>query len=250
MKNKKNIQVHISENKTSLAAEAAELFAQIAGKSISDNGRFSIALSGGSTPEILYRNLVQNYADRIDWAKIYFFWSDERFVPLSHPDSNAGMAKQLLLDPLKVKRENIFYVPTGNRSPQEAAQEYEKAIRRHFGRQDHSPPSFDLILLGLGDDGHTASLFPGTLALKENNRLVVQNWVEKLSAWRITFTYPLINSAHNILFLVAGENKAQMVKEIVIENKPYPAEKVQPAPGQLYWYLDARAAEKMNEKDE
>ena len=250
MKNVKNPELHVCENKTSLGAEAAKLLVRIAEKSIADKGRFNIALSGGSTPEILYRNLVVNFADRIDWAKVSFFWSDERFVPLSHPESNAGMAKQFLLDPLEIKRKNIFYVPTENRSPEKAALEYENTIRHHFGPQGHSPPSFDLVLLGLGDDGHTASLFPGTLALQENNRLVVHNWVEKLSVWRITFTYPLINSAHNILFLVAGENKAQVVKEIIIGNKPYPAKKVQPVHGRLYWYLDTGAAEMLNEKDE
>ncbi|NIA30711.1 MAG: 6-phosphogluconolactonase [Actinobacteria bacterium] len=230
----------IFQNKSELGKNAAQQFVRIGTDSIKQNGRFSVALSGGSTPKIMYKELVQNFKDQLDWRNVHFFWSDERYVPLSHPDSNAGMAKRYLLDPLKVETGNIHYVQTNLPDAGRAAMLYEKEILNHFG---NSPPRFDLVLLGLGDDGHTASLFPGTQALEERKRLVAANWVEKFQAWRITFTYPLINIAETRVFLVSGKGKAPVVQDILVrKNTRFPAARINPANGNVFWLLDAEAA--------
>ncbi len=230
----------ISINKSELGKNAGQQFMQIATKSIKENGRFSIALSGGSTPRIIYKELVQNYANQLDWHNVHFFWSDERYVPLDHPDSNAGMARKYLLEPLDVGSENIHYISTNLQDANQAAALYQEEIVNHF---ENDTPRFDLILLGLGDDGHTASLFPGTKALQDQQHLVAANWIEKLQSWRITFTYPLIDQAENIIFLVSGKKKASVVHDIVVEkNKKYPAARIQPEKGNILWLLDADAA--------
>ncbi len=174
-----------------------------------------------------------------------FFWSDERYVPFDHPDSNGGMAFSHLLNPMDIGPEHYFPVPTSYPSAAQGAMEYEETIRRYFSSPSHVP-SFDLIYLGMGDDGHTASLFPGTKALMENRRLVTANYVDKFQNWRITFTFSLLNQAKNVIFLVGGSDKAGVVKEIHVDNSlKYPAALVKPAAGELLWLLDAEAGKQL-----
>ncbi|MBN1561183.1 6-phosphogluconolactonase [candidate division KSB1 bacterium] len=226
----------------SLGIYAADLFLELSEKYIKRNGRFTVALSGGSTPQVFYRKLVNLYADDIHWDYIDFFWSDERYVPFDHPDSNGGAAYTHLLAPLEITRDHYFPAPTSYKHPPQAAMEYEETIRHYFNVPT-GIPAFDLIFLGMGDDGHTASLFPGTKALLESRRLVVANWVDRLKSWRITFTYPLLNFARQVIFMVSGGDKAGIVKEIHRDGLRHPAALVQPSHGELHWLLDASAGQ-------
>lgn len=236
--------IKILNTKEELAKFSAEYIVNLANDYISKNNRFTIALSGGSTPKILYKALVENYKDAVDWSKIDFFWSDERYVPINHDDSNMKLAIDNLFKPLGIHSDNCHFIETSLENPAEAAEKYEKDIQSYFGK-----PEFDLILLGLGDDGHTASLFPGTKALDEQNKLVVSNWVEKFNTWRITFTYPLLNVAKNVLFLAGGEGKSTVIKEILEQGKPYPAALVKPDSGDLLWFLDKQAANQLEKSE-
>ncbi len=197
-----------------------------------------IALSGGSTPKALYA-LIADRVDKgrargIDWARVHLFFGDERCVPPDHPDSNYRMVKQsLLIHGLTAAVHRV----AGELKPEEAAARYEEELREEFG---DGVPRFDLIILGLGPDGHTASLFPGSAALNDRTRWVAANYVEKFKSWRITFTYQVLNSAIEDLFLVAGGEKAEAVGQI-FKGSDLPAAKVKPA-GKVLWYLDAPAA--------
>ena len=235
----------ILHDKEGLGIYAADLFAEISEKYIREKGRFNVALSGGSTPKILYEKLMEHYRDEIHWNYIDFFWSDERYVPFDHPDSNGGMAFANLLSPLGIDKSQYFPIPTSDNDPHRSAIQYEETIRRYFNAPAHIP-SFDLVFLGMGNDGHTASLFPGSKALQETKKLVAANWVEKFEAWRITFTYQLLNKAKHVMFLVSGEDKAGVVKEIIKDGeKKYPAALVNPQDGQLLWLLDVAAAKEL-----
>ena len=227
--------VDVADTREQLGARAAEFIIRTL-----DNRRCAnIALSGGSTPIVVYKHLTQ-MKQNINWNSIRFFWSDERTVPLHHPDSNAGTALNFFLHPMGVNYTMFFPMPT-QLAPETAAAQYELTIRRLLPH--NSPPAFDLILLGLGDDGHTASLFPGTEALNETRRWVAANYVKSKEAWRLTFTYPLLNQARQILFLVSGANKAEVLAD-VLENPDsrYPAAKIKPHSGQLLWFADREAA--------
>src|SRR5437870_13886746 len=178
---------------------------------IRDHEKFSLALSGGSTPKSLYSVLAKA---TLSWEKIFFFWSDERHVPPDHPDSNYRMAKEALLSKVPVPPENIFRVRAEEKDANVVAQDYEKALRSFFRLRPGEFPRFDLILLGLGPDGHTASLFPNTPALNETKRLVVANWVENFKANSITFTYPVLNHAACVTFLVSRADKSATVRTV------------------------------------
>jgi 6-phosphogluconolactonase len=198
----------------------------------------SIALSGGSTPEPLYAALAQQ---DLPWAQIHIFWGDERYVAPTHPDSNYGMAKRVWLDLVPFPATNIHPVPTDLAAPQLAAAAYEREIKLEAG----SMPQFDIILLGMGDDGHTASLFPHTAALTERDRLITVG--DKDGQPRITFTFPLINNARSVIFLVAGESKQPALTEVFAPTGDaalYPSRSVQPQ-GELLWLLDAAAGAKL-----
>lgn len=237
--------IKIFDTKQELADTAAQYVVEMANEYISKHGRFSVALSGGSTPKILYNSLVRNYKDAVEWSKVDFFWSDERYVPIDHNDSNMKLAIDNLLNPLGISTNSCYFIETSLANPAGAADKYEKGISAYFEK-----PEFDLILLGLGDDGHTASLFPRTKALEEKEKLVIANWVEKFKTWRITFTYPLLNAAKNVIFLAAGEGKSGVVKEILQEKKPYPAALVKPNSGKLFWLLDKQAASQLELQNE
>ncbi|MBN1465622.1 6-phosphogluconolactonase [candidate division KSB1 bacterium] len=237
--------VKILDDRESLGIYAADLFLELSEKYIRQNGKFTVALAGGSTPKALYRNLVNLYAEDIHWSYIDFFWSDERYVAFDHPDSNGGMAYAHLLSPLGIAKQHYFPVPTSYKQPPQAAMEYEETIRHHFNAPT-GIPTFDLIFLGMGGDGHTASLFPGSKALLETRRLVVANWVDALRSWRITFTYPLLNGGKHVIFLVSGSDKAAVIKGIHKDGlRHHPAAQVQPSHGELHWLIDASAGSEL-----
>jgi 6-phosphogluconolactonase len=225
---------------------AAEKFCALGSSAISDHGRFSVALSGGSTPRGLHQELVTHFASRLDWSKVFFFWGDERHVPPESSDSNYRMANETLLSKLPIPPGNIFRVPSELPHARQAAAKYEQTLQQFFHLNPDSIPRFDFILLGMGPDGHTASLFPGTAALQEKDHLVVGNWVEKLNTFRITFTYPMLNNAACVMFLVNGDEKAEMVRRALKDpTANLPCQKVCPDDGELLWYLDKGAALKM-----
>jgi len=238
--------IRILNTPQELFQAAAAEFIALASAAIRDHGKFTVALSGGSTPKSLYSVLARS---ALPWDKIFFFWSDERHVPPDHPDSNYRMAKEALLSKVPVPPENIFRVRAEEKDANVVAQDYEEALRSFFRLRPGEFPRFDLILLGLGPDGHTASLFPNTPALNETKRLVVANWVEKFKTHRITFTYPVLNYAACVIFLVSGGDKSEIVRE-VLENPgaDLPSQKVHPANGRLLWLLDKDAASKLSKK--
>lgn len=223
---------------------AAERIVSCASAAIAARGRFSWVLSGGNTPQRLYMLLATaDYASRIDWARVHFFWGDERCVPPDHPDSNYRMARESLFDVVKPPAENVHRMH-GERDPAEAADAYAAVLREFFGLPGGVAPHFDLILLGMGDDGHTASLFPGSAALLEEERWVVANWVEKFGTWRLTFTLPVLNAARRVAFLVAGADKAERLAQVFSGEPalaPLPAQRVRPASGEAEWFVDTPA---------
>jgi 6-phosphogluconolactonase len=235
-------QILIKPNLEELSIAAAHLFVDIANRAIDERGRFSVSLSGGTTPASLYKLLAsKSYGDKIDWERVFFFFGDERNVPHTDPESNYRMVKETLFAGIPVVADHVRPWPVGEKSPQEIADEYEREIEHFFD----GPPIFDLVLLGLGDDCHTASLFPETDALGENVRMAVANWVEKLGTYRLTMTFPVFNNAANVLFLVAGEAKSEAVAKVLEgEFRPddYPAQFVNPGTGNLFWILDRAAA--------
>lgn len=209
---------------------------------IARNKRFTIALSGGSTPKALYSELAGSKFRDLPWGNICFFWGDERHVPPDHPDSNYRMTREALLSKVPVPPQNIFRIKAEGKDPEAVAQDYERTLRTFFHLEKDQLPRFDLVLLGLGPDGHTASLFPGANALKENERLVLAYWVESMKTNRITLTFPVLNNAACDMFLVSGKEKAQRVREILDEGKDFPAGMVRPADGTLLWMMDRAAA--------
>ena len=229
---------------------AAEEFVRVVRAAIGGQGRFTVALSGGSTPKALYSLLAANYAD-FAWNRIFLFFGDERHVPPNDPDSNYRMVNESLLAKIAIPAENVFRVKAENPDAAAAASDYEAQLRRFFElRPEDRPgefPRFDLILLGMGPDGHTASLFPDSPALDEQARLVVANWVAKFNTHRITFTFPVLNRAAEVMFLASGADKADMLHQ-VLEGKntpPLPSQRVQPSDGRLLWMLDEAAAAKL-----
>jgi 6-phosphogluconolactonase len=224
-----------------LAQAAVQSIIDSAARAIAACGRFSLALAGGSTPRAAYELLSQEaYAAQVDWAHTQIFWGDERCVPPDHPDSNYRMARQALLDCVPVPPGNIHRM-RGEDEPQRAAESYEQELRAFF---TPGQPYFDLVLLGLGEDGHTASLFPGAAAIHEQERWAVAYYVDKLSAWRLTLTPPALNAAAQITFLVSGASKADRLVQVLCA--PYqpdvlPAQVVRPVSGRLVWLLDQPA---------
>ncbi|MBV9452692.1 MAG: 6-phosphogluconolactonase [Rubrobacter sp.] len=229
--------VYVFEAPQDLAEATAKAFAQEAKRSIRENGCFAVALAGGSTPKAFYELLAARYRNALDWIGIHVFFSDERTVPPDHKDSNYRMAYEALLSRVPV---GSVHRMRGELDPPEAAVLYEKELTAFFG----GPPGFDLVLLGVGEDGHTASLFPRTPALNVNDRWAVENPVQKLETIRLTLTVPTINMARQVTFLVAGEGKAEALKKVLEGDAPprdYPAKLVRPAGGPD-WFVDRSAA--------
>jgi 6-phosphogluconolactonase len=226
---------------------AADELIRAANDAVRQRGRFTIALSGGSTPKGLYTLIAAN-ATGIPWDHMFFFWGDERHVPPNDAQSNFRMANEALLSNIPIPAANIFRIPAENPDAAAAAHAYEKTLREFFGVAPGEFPQFDFILLGIGPDGHMASLFPETAALQEENRLVVANWVEKLKASRITLTLPVLNAARIVAFLVSGTDKAAILHEVLQGKGPdekYPCRLVRPKEGKLIWFVDRAAASEL-----
>jgi len=239
-------QVRVLGSPQELYRASAEKFCALGAQAIRSHGKFSVALSGGSTPRGLHQELVTDFSSKLPWQKVFFFWGDERHVPPDSSDSNYRMAKETLLAKLPIPAENIFRIPSELEDAKEAAKKYEQTLEKFFRPDEDSFPRFDFIILGMGPDGHTASLFPGTAALEEKDRLVAANWVEKLNTFRITLTFPVLNSAASVIFLVSGDEKAEMVRRALEEPAAnLPCQRVRPKPGELVWYLDKGAAVKL-----
>ena len=232
----------IYKTQDELLEDLAAYIIKIANKAIDEKGCFNFVLTGGNSPKALYQLLATTYKDQIDWTKVYFFFGDERNVMPDHESYNGLMAKNAILDPLQIPEDQIFYVDT-RLAPEKAAIEYNKSIVKHFKGADLA---FDLILLGMGDDAHTASLFPETDILANKNVEIDSVFVEKLSTYRISFTAPLINKAKNVAFLVFGKSKAQAVKQVIEspkkDTRQYPAQLINPIDGGVTWFLDEDAA--------
>jgi len=240
--------VEVAATAADLFHAAAEEFSRVGRQAIGAQGRFAVALSGGSTPKSLYSLLASRYAD-FPWARTYFFFGDERHVPPTDPESNYRMVNESLLSKVAIPAQNVFRVKAENPDAAAAAADYEAQLRKFFELKPNQFPRFDLIFLGLGPDGHTASLFPDSEGLKETTKLVIANPVEKFKTYRISFTFPVSNNAGEVIFLASGSDKAEMVRE-VLEGKPtppLPAQQVQPTNGRLLWMLDESAAAKLKD---
>jgi 6-phosphogluconolactonase len=229
-----------------LTDAAVEHFLSVGQAAILQKGRFMVAFSGGTTPRFLYRRLtIPRLQDALDWNLVHIFWGDERYVPKDHEDSNYRMACEILLDHLPIPAENVHRVQT-ELTPEEAARQYEGELADTFGLPlGGPPPRFDLVLLGMGADGHTASLFPETKVLDEQERWVVAHYVEKLSAWRVTLTPVVLNAACDVLFMVSGSDKSKAVQDVLKgPEQPHqlPAQLIQPVSKHLHWFLDEQAA--------
>jgi 6-phosphogluconolactonase len=225
-----------------LSHGASELFVHAARLAVETHGRFSVVLSGGSTPRRTYEMLADDpFREQVPWKDVHVFWGDERCVPAEDDRSNVRMARRALLDHVPIPAEQIHPMD-GGLAPQLAAEQYEARLRTFFGLQ---PPRFDLVLLGLGDDGHTASLFPGTHAVNEQHRWVTEVYVAKHAMHRITLTPVILNQADTLMFLVAGRDKAAVVRQILQgahRAANLPVQRIRPAAGKLIWLLDWQAA--------
>jgi 6-phosphogluconolactonase len=209
-------------------------------------GYFAVALSGGRTPVIFYRRLAE-WDNRRFWDKTHIFLVDERFVSFDDQDSNYGMLRKALFQRIPIPQKNIHPIPTGKGSLEISAKEYEKDVRRFFKISKGQHPAFDLILLGIGEDGHTASLFPGSEALSEGKRFTAAVRLDELRHHRITLTLPVINHAEHVIFFVKGENKAPVMRKIIKrEGPPLPASMVQPESGSLLFLIDREAGSQLS----
>lgn len=244
-------EIRVVPDTAALHRAGAEAFAADAIRAVAARGRFAVALSGGSTPKGMFALLAGDPTLRacVPWEKLHVFWGDERPVGPDHADSNYRMAREALLAHVPIPGTQVFRIRGEAPDPAQAAAEYEATLRAALGGGADAPddtlPAFDLVLLGLGPDGHTASLFPGTTALAETRRWVVSNWVGKLDSERITLTAPLLNAARHVLFLAGGDDKAPALKSVLegpFEPQQLPAQLIHPEAGPLTWLVDAAAA--------
>lgn len=241
-------EIRILTTPQELFAAAGEEVVRATNEAVKERGRFTVALSGGSTPKNLFNLLATNARNSLPWDRMFFFWGDERHVPPKDPESNYRMADEAMLSKVPVPAENVFRMAGENPDAAAAAESYEQTLRKFFQLNPGEFPRFDLILLGMGPDGHTASLFPGTAGLQEKSRLVIANWVEKLKTHRLTFTLPVLNAARCVAFLVSGTDKAPALRAVLEDNVPgdqYPSKLVQPKDGKLIWFLDRAAASEL-----
>ena len=236
-------EIHRFMDAEELARAAAAFIAKRGAQAIGQKGRFSLALAGGSTPSDIYRRLPQVFLQhRIEWRRVHVFWGDERCVPLDHPSSNFRTANEDFLASVPIPLANVHPIRCAE-DPPRGAEAYEKTLRDHFGRA--AWPAFDLVLLGLGADGHTASLFPGSPSLDEAERWVAADYVTKLESWRVSLTPPAINASGSVAFLVRGKEKSKALRHVLQgESDPHrwPAQIIQPKNGSLHWFVDEAAA--------
>lgn len=241
--------IRVCADTDALASAAAERFVRQADAAVAAHGRFTVALAGGTTPNALYGMLATRYRTSAPWHAIYFFWGDERHVPPEHRDSNFRAASEAMLSKVPVSQTHVHRIPGELPDAATAAGEYERTLRREFALGGAALPVFDLVLLGIGPDGHTASLFPDSEALYERNRLVLAPWVEKFRSFRITLTLPVLNSASIVVFLVSGVEKAETLRAVLEgPDAPIrlPAQAVRPSKGRLLWLVDAAAAARLS----
>ncbi|OQY42005.1 MAG: 6-phosphogluconolactonase [Desulfobacteraceae bacterium 4572_87] len=239
-------QVIIKENLNQMSDAGATLFAERADRAVAQKGSFTVALSGGSTPRGMHRRLAEEpFNAHIPWDKTHIFWVDERCVPVEDPASNYGAARKDFMDRLPIIKKNVHPMP-GHMAPHEGAVHYQKEITSFFKTGPHEIPVFDLILLGIGTDGHTASLFPGTSALQEAKQLISRVKAGTPNVNRLTMTYPILNRAREIVFLASGKGKAGIVQVILEKKQPdIPALGIHPHSGKLTWLLDREAASRV-----
>jgi 6-phosphogluconolactonase len=239
--------IHISSG-AGVERMAAEMFAARAHDAVAARGVFTVALAGGSTPRRLYALLADEqglFRQQLPWDRIHFFWGDERHVPPDHADSNYRMANETMLSRVPVPPQNVHRIKTEDPDAGRAATEYARELRDFFGGGDVTLPRLDLVLLGMGADGHTASLFPGSAALHEEKSWVAANWVEKFRTYRVTMTPPLLNNATCVVFLVQGEEKAESLRAVLYgerQTEMYPSQLIQPVHGECHWLIDRTAA--------
>jgi len=240
--------VRVLPDADAAAHAAARIFTEAAADAVSLRSGFSVALSGGSTPHRLYHLLGSSYRGKIAWRQAHIFWADERCVPPDHEQSNFRLAHEALISRNDIPEENIHRI-RGELRPEEAAVTYEHDLRAYFGTV--GVPGFDLILLGVGEDGHTASLFPGGREISEMKRLSVPSFYSRAGNWRVTLTLPVLNNAALVVFLVTGKAKARIIKELHAEGKRnlYPAGLVRPHHGKVIWVLDEDAASGLKETE-
>jgi 6-phosphogluconolactonase len=243
----KNPKIQIVADIDAMIRASAETIVAHVVESLKTCEVYSIALSGGATPRPLYELLANDakMQEQIPWDRVHFFWGDERHVTPSHPDSNYRMADTALLSKVPIPSTNIHRIRAEDPDADKAAADYEREIRRFFKIDAGQLPRFNCMLQGMGPDGHTASLFPGTSALEETRRLAVANWVEKFQSYRITMTVAVINNADRIIFIVSGEEKADTLKAVLQDDPKsnrYPVQRIQPSDGKLIWFLDQAAA--------
>ncbi len=242
-----NREIQILENGEAVSRAAAEMLVDMALEKLKTKELVAVALSGGSTPKNMFAILANDAAlrDRMPWNRVHFFWGDERHVAPDHADSNFRMTHETMLSKVPVPPGNIHRIRSENPDAGEAAAEYEQELREFFKLEEKQLPIFDCVFLGMGPDGHTASLFPGTKALHEQKRLVVSNWVDKFKSHRITMTAPVLNNADIIIFLISGEGKAEPLRAVLEGEKQtdlYPSQLITPTHGKLLWLVDKAAA--------
>ncbi|MGI4022548.1 MAG: 6-phosphogluconolactonase [Janthinobacterium lividum] len=240
--------LNIFKTEQEVISNIANYFVEIADQAITANGIFNISLSGGSSPKKLYEMLASpDYKEKVDWKKVYFFFGDERNVPVDHPDSNFLMVKTALFDPLHIQADHVFAVDTVV-LPESAAIDYAERIKNHFKNQE---VQFDLVLLGLGDNSHTASLFPHTPILHDQESTIKAVFLEDQQVYRISMTAAMINNAHHIAFLLYGGGKAEAVHHVLEDSEnieEYPAQLIQTENGDLQWFMDEAAASLLTKK--
>jgi 6-phosphogluconolactonase len=240
-----NREVRILADGAAIARRAAEIFVEGAAAAAKEKGSFDVALAGGSTPKTLYGLLVNEAAfrDKVPWEKLHLFFGDERSVGPEHPDSNYRMAREAMISKAPLKPEQVTRIK-GENDTDQAAKEYEQALRAYFKLGSGQYPRFDLILLGMGNEGHTLSLFPGTIALHADGKIVSRNWVGKLYTERVTLTAAAANNAKLIIFMVTGADKAPALKAVLegpYEPEQLPAQLIRPTNGKLLWLVDTAA---------
>lgn len=243
------MELHIFKDNDELSSEVAKWMADYIEATLKKQDRFTLVLSGGGTPQKLNKLLAASpHKEKIDWVKLHIFWGDERFVPFEDDRNNAKMAFDTLLDHVPVPKEHIHVMRT-DIQPEASAAEYEKIISRYFPAVKNGARTFDLVLLGMGDDGHTLSLFPGTHVMHIEDKLTTSLFLEKQDMYRITLTAPAVNQAACVAFLVSGAGKAAALKEVIegdYQPDEYPSQVIKPVDGELHWFLDKAAAEHLD----
>jgi 6-phosphogluconolactonase len=242
--------VTVMDTPEAVARGAAERFVALGREAVAARGRFTVAFSGGSTPRALFQLLAREpFRAQPAWDRLEVFWGDERCVAPTHQDSNYRMAKEALLDHVPIPPERVHRIPAEREDVAAAAADYEAELARVLGgTPGGTPPALDLILLGMGPDGHTASLFPGTTALGEQRRWVVANWVPKFSTNRVTLTYPILNRGAQVLFLATGADKADVLREVLEgpdDRQRLPSQGIRPTAGGLTWLVDQAAGARL-----